>query len=151
MAASTKGWRTVNHRGSSRHLATGRYCAMAAPRCGMIVPSTNRCGSATGSVAKRTCRPRLTRCVDGPASPSARQRRPHGDAPAQTRALTKHQAAQINYAQNTTGAVGDKAWRKAGTLLVPKGGRRQRRKQLKKGLEEGDEEDQASCSWLALI
>lgn len=116
MTSSTKkSWHEANHRGSSRHLATSRHCEMAAPRYGRIVPSTKRCGSETGSVAKSTCRPRLTRGVDGPASPSARQR-PHGNALAHARGHTKHQAAPITYAQNTTGAAGGKSRRKAGAL-----------------------------------
>jgi hypothetical protein len=77
--------------------------------------NTNRCGSATGSMAKRTCRPRLTRCVDGPASPSARQRLPHGDAPAQTpgpsRSTRRHRSTtrRIRPVQSVTRPGGKQA------------------------------------------
>src|ERR1700675_4732779 len=80
---------------------------MAAPPCGRIGLSSKRRGSATGSIGQEHARPRLTRCVDGPASLSARQR-PRGKRAGPNQEPRGAPAAQINYAQNTTGAVADK-------------------------------------------
>jgi hypothetical protein len=89
------------------------------------------------------------------------------NAPAQTRNLTEHRAARINYAQNTIEAVGGQGpeERRVGGIpdharqvqrsgprapLPPQPGRRQGRKQLEKGADEGDKEEHPRPLWLAL-
>src|SRR5713101_2693624 len=60
-----------------------------------------------GSMATRTCRPRLARCPDGPASRSARQR-PPGEHSGPNQEPRGAPGGQINAMKNTTAAVVDK-------------------------------------------
>jgi hypothetical protein len=61
----------------------------------------------TGALATRTCRPRLARCPDGPASRSARQR-PPGEHSGPNQEPRGAPGGQTNARKNTTTAVEDK-------------------------------------------
>src|SRR5438309_5729029 len=61
----------------------------------------------TGALATRTCRPRLARYPDGPASRSARQR-PPGEHAGRNQEPRGAPGGQINARKNTTAAVIDK-------------------------------------------
>jgi hypothetical protein len=91
-AVSRQGWRSVNHLGSSRHLATARpLCGRPPPRQGRA--EHDRRGSETGALATRTCRPRLARALTDQLH-AARQRPPGGNS-GPTRSFAEHQAAKI--------------------------------------------------------
>ncbi len=148
------GWRSVHHLGSSRHLATHTCSEVAAPRCGGRAEHERRAWE-TGALATRTCRPRLARCPDGPASRSARQR-PPGEHSGPNQEPRGAPGGQINARKNTTAAVVGKGFLAVGTtrrraLPPPRAGwdslgnatafahlyfkvrRKQGRKQLEKG------------------
>jgi hypothetical protein len=114
MLPPRQGWRSVNHCGSNRHLATDTCSEVAAPRCGRIVLST---------IEANWKREHWPRERVGLAWLDALMDQLHGahdngrpaNTPAQTRNLAEHQAAQINAMKNTTDAVVDKGQTQAGT------------------------------------
>jgi hypothetical protein len=140
-----KGWRKVNHGVIEPAPGNGHVLRNGGSTLRWIVPSTTDADKRE-PVAKSTCRPRLARWIDGPASPSARQRpRGHrsGPKPRTSRSAGRHRLTTcriglkqpVNKGQEKTGACSFREnslhpERPGPTaLLPPKEGRRRERRQ----------------------